>query len=250
MAEQNKQEACLNSISSTIAAVFSRLDTIEAEVVKIFAQNTSTSAMLTSRDFKQLRPLLDAHLLDPKNRLQGTGVLMEPGVLKDSDMFIEWRQISSNGKPAPLRLNFNRSSDYFYDYLKMSWFEKPRQNGKAAIAGPYVDLFGQDMYILTFSVPIQCKGRFVGIAGADMALSEFESILMRALLRLDHEALIVTEQGRVIAANTVKHMVGELAREPLMSPETQRRSLDLGREGVHWSLLQCPNSSSRHYALM
>lgn len=242
MAENNKQQACLKSISTTLERVFQRLDAIKSEVVRLFELSESESVGLCSRDFKKLRPLLDAHLLDGKNKIQGTGVLLEPGVLQDSDMFIEWRQLGAQGKLAPLRLNFNHSSDYFYDYLKMSWFEKPRQTGKSVIAGPYVDLFGQDMYILTFSIPIHYSGKFVGIAGADMALSEFESMLMRELLSLDHEAMIVTEQGRVIAANTVKHMVGELAREPLLSPDTERMSLDIGRDGVHWSLLKMPTA--------
>lgn len=240
MADNKKQQACLKSISATLERVFQRLDIIKAEVVRLFESSDTESFRLSARDFKKLRPLLDSHLIDKNNKIQGTGVLLEPGVLQDSDMFIEWRQVGSQGKLAPLRLNFNQSSDYFYDYLKMSFFEKPRLTGKSAIAGPYVDLFGQDMYILTFSIPIHFRQKFVGIAGADMALSEFESMLMRELLSLDHEALIVTEQGRVIAANTVKHMVGELAREPLLSPETERMSLDIGRDGVHWSLLQMP----------
>ena len=79
---------------------------------------------------------------------------------------------------------------------------RPKNTGSNVVVGPYVDLYGADMYIMTFSLPIHVDGRFVGIAGADIALHRFERILLSSLIKMENEALIVSEEGRIIAANT------------------------------------------------
>ncbi|MET4163372.1 hypothetical protein ABIE61_003236 [Marinobacterium sp. MBR-111] len=243
MSVEHVQQSCLDGIARAVSEVFERLEQIEQAVQQIFHRSTATGEGLMAKDFRVLRPLLDHHLNLTRTTLQGTGVVLEPGLLTDTEMHVEWRQISTNGHIVPLNLNFNRSSDYYYNYLDMAWFSQPRKQGRRMIAGPYVDLYGQDMYLLTFSLPIHIDGRFVGIAGADVALSRFESVLMRSLLHIGNDAMLVSEQGRVIAANNANYSAGELARQALNSPQIQRQILDLGHEGVHWSLLQSPHSS-------
>ncbi|MCP8465388.1 cache domain-containing protein [Pseudomonas sp. ZM23] len=61
----------------------------------------------------------------------------------------------------------------------MPWFARPRSTGRPSVVGPSVDLYGTDLYILVFFVPIQVDGRFIGVAGADIALHEFEAVLLR-----------------------------------------------------------------------
>lgn len=94
---------------------------------------------------------------------------------------------------SPMTLNFNRRSESFYNYQSMPWFARPKNTGSNVVVGPYVDLYGADMYIMAFSLPIHVDGRFVGIAGADIALHRFERILLSSLIKMENEALIVQE---------------------------------------------------------
>lgn len=237
------QQDCLAGIALAVNSVFARLEQVEQDVRGIFQQKISAQQPVTSKDLKALRPLLARLLENQNDALQGIGVVLEPGVLDDSDMYIEWRQINANGRITSLDLNFNRSSESYYNYLEMSWFAQPRSKGECAIAGPYVDLYGQDMYILTFALPIHIQGRFIGVAGADVALVRFESILLQALMPLPQEAVLVSEQGRVIAANNSNYVTGELVRQALTAAEIECQTIELGYTGVHWSLLQYPAPS-------
>jgi C4-dicarboxylate-specific signal transduction histidine kinase len=119
----------------------------------------------------------------------------------------------------------------------MPWFSKPRSSGQSWVDGPFVDLYGADLYILAFSVPILLEGRFVGVAVADVAMQDFERVLLSSLLRLDREALIINGEGRVLAANTPHWSTGEMARSI-----GQQRVLEL--EGAaRWALVECTPSS-------
>lgn len=44
------------------------------------------------------------------------------------------------------------------------------------------------MYVLTFTMPIVVQGRFIGVAGLDLSLHNLERLLVRSLMRLEHEA--------------------------------------------------------------
>ncbi len=53
----------------------------------------------------------------------------------------------------PLTLNFNSRSDRFYDYLHMPWYTRPQQTRQPSIDGPFVDLYGTELYIVAFFSP-------------------------------------------------------------------------------------------------
>ncbi len=231
-------QTCVDSVAQAIDGVFARLQELEHQVRNIWAVHDTAAGAISRRDFKVLRPLIDAHLHASRDGVQGTGVVLEPGALPDTELYLEWHQIHPNGRTSPLDLNFNRSSDRYYNYLEMPWFRQPREHGKRVVVGPYVDLYGQDMYILTFAQPIHIEGKFVGVAGADVALDRFETVLMRALLKLDHEALLLTGQGRVVTANTARYGVGELALNLPALLDDAGQLIDLGVEGIDWRLLR------------
>ncbi|MBF8728920.1 PDC sensor domain-containing protein [Pseudomonas guariconensis] len=233
-------DVCASHIDATINSIFLKLETLAKTLVGIWETAEADGLTPSSKDLSPLRELIDSYLLADDSCIQGTGVVLEPGVLEDSGMYLEWLRVAAPNRTAPLTLNFNQRSESFYNYQNMPWFSQPKATGQNVVIGPYVDLYGADMYILTFAAPIQVEGRFIGIAGADIALNRFERLLLADLLKLQNEALIVSEEGRVIASNTANWMVGDMARHAFNRLETECKQVELGSTSAHWSLIARP----------
>src|SRR5919108_301549 len=83
--------------------------------------------------------------------------------LDDTTLFLEWWRITHRDRISRLHLDFNPASERYYDYTPMRWFAVPRDERRAVVAGPYVDLHGADAYVLTFGSPLVVDDAFVGI---------------------------------------------------------------------------------------
>lgn len=236
--------ACAQRIDVSISNIFARIDTLAEAVESIWRD--ANGAPLSSSDLARLRPLIEGGLTQPGACVEGFGVVLQPGVLQDKEMYLEWRQLGPGGRTVPLCLNFNRRCENFYDYCAMPWFAIPRDSGRSSVVGPYVDLYGQDMYILTFSRPLQVDGRFLGVAAADIALNRFERVVTAKLMRLEHEALILSSEGRVVAANTANFIAGEIASFGFSTDAGCQRA-SLAEQSAHWTLVQLPERR-RHAA--
>lgn len=233
-------DVCASHINTTISSIFTQLETLASTLVQLWEGAEGEGRSPSSKDLTPLRALIDDYLLAPGSCMQGAGVVLEPGVLEDSGMYLEWLRVAAPNRTAPLTLNFNQRSESFYNYQNMPWFSQPKATNQNVVIGPYVDLYGADMYILTFATPIQVKGRFIGIAGADIALNRFERQLLAGLMKLKNEALIVSEEGRVIASNTANWMVGDMARHAFNRLENECKQVELGSTSAHWSLIARP----------
>lgn len=238
---RTEADDCANSINASIGNVFDQLKLLANEVRDIWKREAALGRKPSSKDLAALKPKIDAQLETPRSCIHGTGVVLEPGELEDQEMYIEWWRMGSAGKVVPMTLNFNRRSESFYNYQGMQWFARPKDTSSNVVVGPYVDLYGADMYIMTFSLPIHVDGRFVGIAGADIALHRFERVLLSSLIKMEHEALIVSEEGRIIAANTANWTVGDMAHHAITRQEADCRVIELGEAAAHWSLVQRPS---------
>ncbi|BBH45760.1 hypothetical protein KU43P_22370 [Pseudomonas sp. KU43P] len=233
-------DVCASHIDATISNIFLKLETLASTLVKIWEAAEAEGRAPSSKDLSPLRVLIDSYLLAPDSCIQGTGVVLEPGALEDSGMYLEWLRVAAPNRTAPLTLNFNQRSESFYNYQNMPWFNQPKATNQNVVIGPYVDLYGADMYILTFATPILVQGRFIGIAGADIALNRFERLLLADLMKLENEALIVSEEGRVIASNTANWLVGDMARHAFNRLENECKQVELGSSSAHWSLIARP----------
>ena len=227
-------DLCASHINATICNLFTKLETLASTLVHIWEAAEGEGRSPTSKDLTPLRDIIDTYLLAPDSCIQGTGVVLEPGILEDSGMYLEWLRVVAPNRTAPLTLNFNQRSESFYNYQNMPWFSQPKATNQNVVIGPYVDLYGADMYILTFATPIQVKGRFIGIAGADIALNRFERLLLADLMKLEHEALLVSEEGRIIASNTANFIVGHLARHPFNRLDNPCNQIAPGSPNPHW----------------
>lgn len=233
MLDINKKKYCIAGISDVVNSIFEKTSEVESLVKNIFKFRGQKKLRVSSKDFNALKSILDQHLKDEQNVLQGIGIVLDPSVFEDNKMYLEWHQISSDGSIFPLYLNFNNSSDVYYDYLEMPWFYKPRQNGERVVVGPYIDLYGQDMYLLTFATPIIIDNKFIGIAGADIALSKFEAKILNSLLKLDSESALVSEDRRIIAANSASYISGGL----VSINDRKTKSIELDCDGVKWKII-------------
>ena len=235
-------QQCAKTIDASIRNVFQRLDDMAAEVVAIWEACVASGRTPGASDLAALRPRIQRNLASEQCRMHGTGVVLEPGVLADRDMFLEWWHQGPRGRAVPLSLSFDRRKEHFYDYPNMPWYSRPRSSGLPSVEGPFVDLYGTDLYILAFSIPIRVAGRFIGVAAADIALQAFEPVLLRSLLRLGNEALVVNAEGRVVAANTANWFAGDMARQALGAGEGQPRVRALLESSSLWSVVERPVS--------
>ena len=96
------------------------------------------------------------------------------------------------------------------------------------------------MYVLTFTMPIVVDGRFIGVAGLDLSLHNVDRLLIRSLMRLEHEAVLIAVDGRVIASNSPNWMVGDLATKLLQPLSSQGERLALAEPEAGWSLVRLP----------
>ncbi|MCP8464942.1 cache domain-containing protein [Pseudomonas sp. ZM23] len=233
---------CAQRIDVSISNIFAQIGTLAEAIDRTWRKTDGKP--VSSADLASLRPLIETCLTQRDSCLQGCGVVLQPGVLQDREMYLEWRQLGSGGRAVPLSLNFNRRCENFYDYRDMPWFATPRDSGRSSVVGPYVDLYGQDMYILTFSSPILVDGHFIGMAAADIALNRFERVVTAKLMHLQHEALILSGEGRVVAANTANFIAGEMASAGFAA-DARCQHAPLAEQSAHWTLVQLPDKRRR-----
>ena len=233
-----RRRESIQRIEAAISGIFHDIQCIAKEFERIWATHASYGKVPTSIDLKPLRGLADDILTKDNISKLGMGVVLEPGVLGGCDMFCEWRHIGGDGRPAQLDLNFNRSSESYYNYRDKPWFTQPREDGKSVVEGPFIDLYGQDAYILTFTQALFSRDSFIGIAGADVDLGRFERILVPSLLHLNHEALLINETGRVLATNNARWLPGERFLAPKTGSDAEQHITQLARNTASWRLVE------------
>ena len=232
--------ACIQQLNSTLETIFGQVRQLVDETRSLWARVLAEGRQPTAKDLATLRPDIDRQLLATGAFGCGGGVILQPGCLADREMHLEWWYLADGGKTMPLRPNFDLRRENFYDYTAMPWFSRPRSTGSSCVEGPYVDLYGTNMYVLTFTVPIVVDGRFIGVAGLDLSLHNVERLLIRSLMRLEHEAVLIAVDGRVIASNSPNWMVGDLASKLLQPLPDQGQRLALAEPEAGWSLVRLP----------
>lgn len=145
----------------------------------------------------------------------GAGVVAAPGVVGGRQRHLEWWQRGASGENgadgyARIRLNLDPESVDLYDYLDMDWFTVPREQGRRYVYGPFIDFSGADRSILAMTIPIPdlADGEFLGVAGADIRMSQLEPALLAILRGLAAPVVLVTAERRVVAANTPRWIPG------------------------------------------
>lgn len=228
---------CCARIGDVVDEVFASLDAMERDVAGYWAAAVSTNSRPPGREaVAKLQPLITERLAQDDVPINGCGIVFEPGAVHETGLILEWWRHDRHEGVRRLELDFNPTSERFYDYTRMSWFQVARDEGRRTVVGPYVDLHGSDVYVLTFASPLVVGSRFIGIVGADVPLANFERHLTEPLRRLQGEALLVTEEGRILATSSASWTPGTLFRRRAAPTDMERREVD--SQAVSWSVIR------------
>ena len=99
-------QQCAARIDASIRNVFQRLGEMAAEVQAIWAEHQAIGRAPDAKALAALRPRIQSNLDCSQCPMHGTGVVLEPGVLADRDMYLEWWYHGRGGKVA-LRLRMD-----------------------------------------------------------------------------------------------------------------------------------------------
>lgn len=182
-----------------------------------------------------LQPTADllVSLVAAEPMVVGMGFVADAGAVSGHERFMSWWQQAPGERVARLRLNFDPSSVDVYDYLQMEWFQQARAGRRRVVYGPYVDYSGSELYVLTMTVPVHVDQRFLGVVGADLSVNEVERRLVSVLRRVSREAVLVSAERRVLAANSPRWVVGNRFTElPAVGEEFCR--VDEVPNGTGW----------------
>ena len=195
-------------VSLAVERVFAAVSRVRELVLESNRTATDRGEALREVDVDALRPSLLQLLAETPTAI-GLGVIFAPELLPRRGL--EWWQ-SAPDLSAPSRLEVDLRSDSldFYDYAAAEWFVVPRQTGERHVAGPYVDVHGTDRYLLTFTEPIVADGRFLGVAGVDVPVARFETLVLQALSDLPVNVVLIAEEGRVVLSTWSRWVTGEL----------------------------------------
>jgi hypothetical protein len=205
MTESGTTEAA--RIGAAVSAVIEQIFGTVAEVhtAALRAMSTARAAAPGPRLEERVRTLLE-----PGDQLAvGLGLIEAPR--RDRPLRLHWWQVD----PAADRLlalepDLRPSSLGFYDYVSADWFDVPRRTGRRHVVGPYVDVHGTGRYLLTLTAPVATEGEFLGVVGADVPVSRFETHLLRALGPVGRPFLILSDEDRVVLSTSPRWLVGAL----------------------------------------
>lgn len=240
---------CAQQLDETLKTTFSQVRHLAEAAQAIWERIEADGRQPTAKDLASLRPTINQKLLAPGAFSCGGGVVVKPSSLADREMYIEWWYLAAAGKTLPLNPSFDQHRTSYYDYTKMPWYIRPKSTGFGAVEGPYIDLYGTNMYVLTFTVPILAQGRFVGVAGLDLPLHSIERRLLQCLLHLKDETILISHDDRIIASNTANWMVGDLFSDLSSQKYLNGDRLELSESDAGWSLVTLPTQRVKHHPI-
>ncbi|MFD8810347.1 cache domain-containing protein [Streptomyces sp. NPDC059627] len=207
------EEYVAERVGHALEAVFDAVAATRADTAALLARVAAEDRRPVTADLAALRPGL--HLrLTRQELVSGVGFVAAPGVLADVPAWLEWWQSDAGGDVRPLLLDLDPRTSAYSDYTHWDWFALPRDTGRRAVAGPYVDYLCSDEYSLTLSAPVEVGGRFLGVAAADVYLRHFETAALPLLRSLPGPARLVNARGRVAASADPAQLAGSLVKGP------------------------------------
>ncbi|MFF9281295.1 cache domain-containing protein [Streptomyces griseosporeus] len=205
------EERVAARVGGALEAVFDAVAATRADTAGLLGRVLGGGRAPATADLAALRPGL--HLRLARHELvSGLGFVAAPGLLADVPAWLEWWQSCAGGGVRPLLLDLDPGRSAYSDYTHWDWFALPRDTGRRAVAGPYVDYLCSDEYSLTLSAPVEAGGRFAGVAAADVYLRHFEAAVLPLLRELPRPARLVNARGRVAASADPAHLAGSLTR--------------------------------------
>lgn len=199
--------AAASTIADAVEDVFHALERLGDRLATTWEAATELGRSFDTSDLTELQTDVFS-MLDCQPAFESAGFVLAEGTLADRDRHLDWWHRNDDAGYEFLVLNLDPDAADCYDYYSMEWFVAAI-DGRRFVSGPLIDLPCADVYIMTFSSPIVVGGRLLGVAGADVAVSRFESRIVPPLRSLDHQAVLVNRERRVIASNGAIYTTGE-----------------------------------------
>ncbi len=207
------QEGAARVIEDTVEQVFASVEQVRSLMLECHRGAAGRGGQLSDADVAGLAPDIRNLLGQPGQIAVGLGVILEPGLLPTHPLRIEWWQWSrTRDHLVPLEVDLHPDSLDFYDYAATDWFAVPRRTRHRHIVGPYVDVHGTDRYLLTLTMPVEAGGDFLGVAGADVPISRFESLVLRQLDPVG-DTVVCNQERRVVLSTSSRWITGSLLPE-------------------------------------
>ena len=153
----------------------------------------------------------------------GTGFAADPSYF--GEMGFIWCYIPSDPK-SPQRMELDLE---FYDYLTAPWWPKEGSDDTVHASHAYVDAFGANEYLVTFTKRVTREGRMAGVAGVDILVTGLQIAFQPLLRYLPSSTCIVDQNEVVIATNTANMLGGTL-------PQTHQMDRRITLPSVPWTL--------------
>lgn len=227
-------ESCATRLTAITEHLFDGIGALAEAARQAWSAHESAGRQLIRKDVVALKPRV-AEFLGTHRYATGAGLIVAPSTLSDAPHALEWWERGGRrGQLRPLELEMDPASSAFYDYTTFPWFRVPRDSGHRTVFGPYVDYYGADRYILTFTTPIQLDHRFVGVAGTDVTVADFEAEVWPCLRELDGSAALVNGERRVIASTSPEFGAGTRVKHVAAGNDLVRLELP----GLDWHLVR------------
>ncbi len=203
-------DAAITALEALVDDVFAVVDQIVVTVEKALDAPSPGRSEL-----RRVEPLV-RHALEQNAILHGAGFVAAPGVLSDSEWWLEWfaHAVAAQDRVERLVADTNPDGAHFFDYTLMPWYANPAAHGGRVITGPYVDYLCTDDYTLTFTRDVRAAEGFAGVAGVDVRVSLVEDLMLPILRRWRGGVLaVVNELGRVVVSNSASLLSGTLVHD-------------------------------------
>ena len=230
-------ERTAGALSMSIDAVFADLEKIAGAVTT--AANAAPGVPRRN-EFLFLKQEFADFITLHSDLIVGAGIAYAPGSLPETAHWLEWWRAQPNGGTRFVTHDLNPASLNYYDYTTREWFTLPSSTGRPVAVGPYVDLGGINVNIITLCVPAP-TAQGTHILGCDLTLAKLEGVFLRTLQLRDPVVVLLGPNGRVIASNNARIATGTLLlAEDIAHAEV---SLDVSA-GPHsrlpWKLISLP----------
>jgi hypothetical protein len=203
-------------VDDTVRGVFAQLDAWRARIEDELATEPR-AAELDETVASLVLPVLAAD----DALLIGAGFIADADVLGTRGVHFAWwlgplddnPVLGATTEPTRLDLSTRGYTEYLRDFRSLEWFRVPTTTFQAHVTGPFVDHLCTCDYMLTFTSPVRLpgEGAVAGVVGADVAVRRLEREVLPTMLRAEHPAALVGENGRVIVSTAPEMPVASLA---------------------------------------
>lgn len=236
--ESLSHEAAHERIKAVLTHHLGRLEELARLVLDAVAELDDPAASLPESALVPVRDRLVTWLGAPEAAF-GYGFVAAPTVVEGRERYLYWFQRGERGVHR-LQLNFDSGDVNVYDYLAMDWYTKAEDTRRQVIYGPYVDYTGSDQFVMTLSHPVVHRGRFLGVAGADLLMTRMEVELVPVLNQVRTETVVVNADRQVVMSNSARWITGDRLRTHPLRDGAAFAAVSEIVEGTGWAVASGP----------